>query len=345
MSFKKAFILLLIISFLLIPLLSCAKKSADKKIFKVVMVTDAAGLGDKGFNDAGWAGVQKAMKELHISGICLQSYEQADYIPNLSLAAQQADIVLAMGFLMVDAMKKVAPQYPDKKFIFIDGKIEAPNVASYDFKGQEGSFLAGIIAAIITKTGKVGIVEGMEIPPVKVLEYGFRAGVLTVNKIENKNVAVLVVAAGDFNNPSKGKSLANVLISKKTDVIYQLAGNTGLGVLEAVKEARESIFAIGVDIDQDDLVPGKVLTSVLKGIDIAVYNSIKKAYQGDFKAGHYWIGLAEGASRLTSMKYTRDIIPAKALELVESAKNAIINGKLKVPRNQAELDSFLPPQL
>jgi basic membrane protein A len=344
MIIKKAFIIWLIISFLVILSVSCQKKSNEKKNFKVVMVTDAAGLGDKGFNDAGWAGVQKAMKELHITGVCLQSYEQADYISNLSLAAQQADIVLAMGFLMVDAMKRVAPQYPDKKFIFIDAKIEAPNVASYDFKGEEGSFLAGIIAGIITKTERVGIVEGMEIPPVKVLEYGYRAGVLTVNKIENKNVEVLVIAAGDFNNPSKGKSLANVLISNKTDVIYQLAGNTGLGVLEAVKEAKESIYAIGVDIDQDDLIPGKVLTSVLKGIDIAVYDSIKKAYQGDFEAGHYWIGLAEDASSLTPMKYTKDKIPAKAFELIELAKNAIISGKLKVPRNLAELDSFSPPQ-
>jgi basic membrane protein A len=135
-----------------------------------------------------------------------------------------------------------------------------------------------------------------------------------------------------------------VLISNKTDVIYQLAGNTGLGVLEAVKEAKESIYAIGVDIDQDDLIPGKVLTSVLKGIDIAVYDSIKKAYQGDFEAGHYWIGLAEDASSLTPMKYTKDKIPAKAFELIELAKNAIISGKLKVPRNLAELDSFSPPQ-
>lgn len=342
---KKTLLILLIFSLLTLSSVSCKKRGADKKSSKVIMVTDTAGLGDKGFNDAGWAGVQQAMQELGIAGICLQSYEQADYIPNLSLAAEQADVVLAMGFLMVDAVKKVAPQFPDKKFIFIDGEIEATNVASYDFKGEEGAFLAGIIAAMTSETGTVGAVEGMEIPPVKVFEYGYRAGILTINKIEGKDIEVLVAAAGDFNNPSKGKSLTKALISRGADVIFQLAGNTGLGVLEAVKEGGESIYAIGVDIDQDDLVPGKVLTSVMKGIDIAVYNSIKDAYQATFKPGHFWIGLAEGATSLTPMKYTKDKIPPQTFELIELAKQAIINGKLKVPRNQAELDAFHPPHL
>jgi len=342
---KKGIFILLIISLILLSPICCKKSPPDKKSFKVIMVTDAAGLGDKGFNDAGWAGVQRAMRELGIGGICLQSYEQADYIPNLSLAAQQADMVLAMGFLMVDATKKVAPQYPDKKFIFIDGEINAPNVASFDFKGEEGAFLAGIIAAITSRTGVVGVVEGMEIPPVKVFEYGYRAGVTTVNKIEGKKVKVLVAAAGDFNNPSKGKSLAKALINRGADVIFQLAGNTGLGVLEAIKESGKSVFAIGVDIDQDALVPGQILTSVMKGIDIAVYQSIKDAYQGSFKPGHFWIGLAEGATSLTPMKYTRDKIPPKALQLVELAKKAIIIGKIRVPRSQAQLERFQPPQL
>jgi len=285
---KKIFLWLILAGSLLLPLIDCQKQpQEEEKKFKVILVTDVAGLGNKGFNDAGWAGVQRAEKELDIKDSFLQSYEQADYIHNLSLAAEEADVVVAMGFLMVDAMNKVAPHYPDNHFIFIDGNIPHPNVASFDFKAEEGAYLAGIIAAITTKSGILGVIEGMDIPPVRAYEMGFRAGVMTVNSLTGKKVEVLTVVVGNFNNPAKGKSLTKTLLGRGADIIFQLAGNTGLGVLEAVKESKGEIYAIGADIDQDPLIPGRVLTSVLKRIDIAVYNVIKDVYHGSFKGGHY----------------------------------------------------------
>ena len=135
-------------------ILSCGG-SADREQdqFRVVMVTDVGGVGDKGFNDSGWAGIQRAVKELWVKADMIQSREQADYAQNLSLAARNAEVVVAMGFLMIDAVKKAAPLQPDTKFVLVDGAIDAPNVASYDFKAQEGAFLAGLLAASVTKTG------------------------------------------------------------------------------------------------------------------------------------------------------------------------------------------------
>jgi basic membrane protein A len=330
------FILLFVLSF------ACGKKEDGEKEFLVILVTDAAGLGDKGFNDAGWSGVKRAEKELKIKGSFIQSYEQADYIPNLSLAARKGEVVVAMGYLMIDAVYKVAADFPDTPFIFIDGKIERDNVASYDFKSEQGAFLSGIIAAYTTESGVIGVVTGMDIPPVIAYETGFRAGVASGGEKRGRKLKVITVTAGDFNNPAKGKALAKSLIAGGADVIFQLAGNTGLGVIEAVKE--EQVLAIGVDIDQDALVPGRILTSVLKRIDTAVYNGIKEAQEGRFQGGHYFIGLKDNAISLTEMRYTRESIPAEALELVRIAEEDIKSGRLIIPRTRQELRRFTPPR-
>ncbi len=336
-----------IVAFVLVLALGLAAGGQDvAQAFKVIMVTDTAGLGDKSFNDAGWTGVQRAKKELGVEVGIIQSYEQADYVPNLNLAAKNANAVVAMGYLLLEAMRKVAPLHPETHFIFIDGTIaDIPNVASFDFKAQEAAFLAGIIAAAVTRMGVVGAVEGMEIPPVKVFEAGYRAGIKTYNALSGTNVQLRVVAAGAFDNPSKGKSLAQTLIAQRSDVVIQMAGNTGTGVFEAVKEAPEGIYAMGTDLNQDSIIPGRVLTSVMKRIDIATFQAIRDARAGRFKGGHYWIGLKEGAVSLTDMNYTRDIIPAHALAMVEKAAVLIKQGKLQIPIAVRDVEGFQPPKL
>jgi basic membrane protein A len=321
------------------------EKAAGEEPFRVVMVMDMAGLGDKGFNDAGWAGVQRAQAELGIEGQVLQSHEQADYVPNLSLAAQQADAVVAMGFLMVDALKKVAPLHPETAFIFVDGNIPGENVASFDFKAQEGAYLGGIVAAMTSRTGKVGCVLGMDIPPVRAYEAGFRAGILTVNAREGREVRYLSATIGDFNNPSKGKALAQGLMAQGADIVLQLAGNSGLGVIEAMRQSGRRVYAVGADIDQDDLAPGKVLVSILKRIDVAVFEAIRDAREGRLQPGHRWIGIAEGATGLTEMRHTRTDVPERALEMVGRAKTLIQAGKLTVPWRVEDLEVFEVPEI
>ncbi len=333
-----------LIRFLLILLLSsCASgdETTRSDRFKVVMVLDMAGLGDKGFNDAGWTGVQKAVEELGVEATYLQSNEQADYVANLTLAAQQSDVVVAMGFLMIDAVGQVAPNHPNTKFIFVDGEVKGKNVASFDFKAQEGAFLAGIIAAMTTHTGKVGCVLGMDIPPVRAYEVGYRAGIKAVNEWENKSVEYLSATIGDFNNPSRGKALAQGLIGQGCDIVLQLAGNSGLGVIEAVKEAEGRVFAIGADLDQDDLAPGKVLVSVLKRIDVAVFGAIEDAKSGEFSPGHHYLGIAEGGMGLSEMRYTSDVLLERAHALSAEAEHKITRG-LSIPWEIEELRSFQP---
>lgn len=338
---------LVLLSWLVAALvISCSRGQKERGTgFRVVMVLDVGGIGDKGFNDAGWAGVQRAVKELGVKVDLIQSHEQADFVQNLSLAAQNADVVVGMGFLMADAVRQAAQLHPRTKFVFVDGAVESPNVASYDFKAQEGAYLAGILAASASKAGTVGAVLGMEIPPVKAYEAGFRAGVLTFNRCRGKGVRCIAATAGGFDNPVKGKSLAQALMGRGADVLIQIAGNTGVGVIEAVKEAPEGTYAVGVDVDQDDLAPGRVLVSVLKRIDNAVFNAIRAAKEGRFEAGHRWIGIAEGASGLTEMRHTRQAVSPEALGLVRKAEAMIREGRLVVPGRVEDLETFVPPEL
>ncbi len=330
-----------------ILLVGCSPRGDEHESdeFRVIMVMDMAGLGDKGFNDAGWAGVQRAVSELGIKARYLQSNEQADYVPNLGLAAQEADAVVAMGFLMIDAVRTVAPLHPETSFIFVDGEIPGDNIASFDFKAQEGAFLAGILAAMTSKTGKVGTILGMDIPPVRAYEVGFRAGILTANVREGLDVEYVSATVGNFNNPSRGKALAQGLIAQGADVVLQLAGNTGLGVIEAVREANGQVWAIGADLDQDDLAPGKILVSILKRIDVAVFDAIQDSKNRQLQPGHRRVGIAEGATGLSEMRHTRRDVSERALEMVEGALDGIRKGKIAVPFQVAELVRFQAPEI
>jgi len=314
--------------------LACGPSDVDRpEGLRVIMVFDMAGLGDRGFNDMGWAGVQRAVKELGVNASHIQSSEQGDYIPNLSLAAQQADVVVAMGFLMIESLAKVAPLHPETKFIFIDGEVSGDNIASFDFKAEEGAYLAGVLASQVSKTGRVGCVLGMDIPPVEAYEAGFRAGLMAGGARGGRNFVFHSATIGDFNDPSRGKALAQGLIAQGCDVIMQAAGNSGLGVLEAVKES-EAVYGIGVDMDQDDVVPGKILTSVLKRIDNAVYQGLSDAVGGRFEAGHSWLGIREGATALTKW---RSRFPGQEVgRLVDRAESWVRSGG-RVSNNRREI--------
>ncbi len=312
-------------------------EEAAKGQLSLIMVTDQAGLGDHGFNDSGWAGVNRAVKDFGIKANFIQSSEQADYVPNLSIAAKKADVVVAMGFLMKDAVIEVAPKYPDTKFIFIDGKIEGSNIASFDFKGEEAAFLSGFISAGVSRSGKLGVVKGMDIPPVLALEYGYRAGVMVAKTNLNRNLGVKDMTVGSFNDPVKGKSLARNLMSDGSDVIFQIAGNSGIGVIELFKNTKRPGFLISSDIDIEDKIPGKVLTCVMKRFDNAVYNATKEIVDGNFTPGYFNIGLKEGAVELTPMKHTKSLIDPEVLKKADVLKAAIIKGQITVPSTE---DSF-----
>ncbi len=311
---------------------------------KVIVLTDAAGLGDKGFNDVCWQGVLRAKKDFGLDARFLQSREQADYVSNLTLAANRADIVVTLGYLFADSLKEVASHFPKTRFIHIEGDIVAENVASFDFRSEEGGFLAGLTAGLFTKSMLVGVVAGMDVPPVEAYVSGFRAGVKTAQKARGQKIEAVVGSAGSFNDPVKGKSLAKAMIDRGVDVIFRAAGNTGIGVTEAVKETG-GVYMIAEDLDQDAEIPGRVLASALKRMDAAVYGAIRDAVEGRFRGGHHWLGVSDGAIDITEMKYSRQLFDPADLQRMEKARNLLKSGKLSVPKRYAEVDSFSAPEL
>ena len=310
--------------------------AADKPI--MAMVTNQSGLGDQAFNDATWAGFLLAQEKLGIEPKVLEAREQAQYVPNLSiLADQQSDLVVGVGFMIKDAVKEVAELYPDTNFGLVDGIVDAPNVACLLFKENEGAFLMGAIAAKMSKTGTVGFVGGMSNPVTNRFEAGYRAGVKTVNP----DMEVLVSYAGTFADPAKGEEMAIPQYDQGADVIFQVAGGTGMGVINAAK--KKDKWVIGVDRDQNSLAPDNVISSMIKRLDIAVFNAIKMVQDGNFKGGQYKYGIAEGG--IDYAPTTSKNVPQEILDYVDMIKGKIVSGDIQPPSTYEELDAFVPPAL
>lgn len=301
-------------------------KPAEKApTVKVALVTATGGLGDRSFNDSAWAGFQKAKKDLGVEIKVVEPASVADYVTQLTAMAEAGyQLVVGIGFDMKDAITNVAPKYPKTKFATVNVMIDAPNVAVAQFKDHEGSFLAGALAGLVTKTGVVGFVGGVDAPNIRRFLVGFEEGVKNVNP----KAKVLSAFVGAFNDPGKGKEFALQLIAQKADIVFHAAGKTGEGVIAAAKEA--GVYAIGVDQDQDYIAPGTVLTSMVKRVDVAMYDLIKSVKDGTFTPGVHMYGLKEGGVGLSEMKYTRDKIPASALQKVDELKQKIIRGEITV---------------
>lgn len=336
-----AVIVVLAAVYLAVRGLPTAKQAEEaQQAFKAGMVTDIGGLGDQSFNDAAYRGLEKAKSELGAEINVVESKKMDDYEPNLrSLADQKYDITWAIGFLMTDALNNVAPQYPDLKFGIIDSVVEQPNVASVTFKEQEGSFLLGIIAASMTKTGTVGFVGGMDVPVIERFEVGYVAGVRTVNP----DLKVLIGYTGKFDDPAKGKEVALAQFSQGADIVYHASGACGIGVIEAAKEKGQGFWAMGVDSCQHHLAPDNVMSCMMKRVDVAVYDVTSKVKDGTFEAIHYVYGLKEDG--VGPCDETSKHVPQEVLDKVNAYKEKIVAGELVIPATRAELETFTPPAL
>ena len=306
-----------------------AGKAEPARRARVGLVLSVGGLGDKSFNDSAYQGLMKAKNELGIEPIYGQPEQMSEDEKYLRQYAEQGmDLVIAVGFLMKDALEKVAPEFPQIRFAIIDAVVDRPNVASLVFREHEGSFLVGAIAGLVTKTGKVGFVGGMDIPLIHKFEVGYTEGV----KYVNPGAEVLVAYAGSgpeaFHDPVKGKSLALSQFDRGADVIFQAAGSTGNGVIDAAKE--RGLFAIGVDANQNDMAPGYVLTSMLKRVDVSVFQIARDVVEGRFKGGPHVYGLEIDGVGYALDEHNRDLIPSGVLEKVEAIKRDIVGGKITV---------------
>jgi len=299
------------------------------------LVTDTAGIGDQNFNDLANAGGERAADELGVDWRVLESSTAADYETNLTLAVEQGDVAVPNGFLLEDAVNVVAPQFPDKFFVFIDAVAEHENVQSYLFKENEGAFLAGILSGLATETGNVGMVGGIRVPPVMRYEVGFAAGLMTTNP----DAVFTASYADDFEDPALGKDLSLALYNNDNDIVLSAAGRTGTGVFDAAVEKGAGFWVVAADTDQAHLGPENQLCYVKKGVDEAVYKGVEHVVNGDFTGGISNLGLADGGMDLLAIHASID--PGYA-GIVETYKQAIIDGTIVVPVDDDTFAAFEP---
>ena len=310
---------------------SCATKpnAADANKIKVGIVFDIGGKDDRSFNTAANVGVTRAKKELPIVLRDAEPGDATSLEPAMRAFAQYGyNLIIGIGFAQAPLIEQVAKDYPNTHFAIVDGVCESPNVASLLFKEHEGSFLVGMIAASTSKTNTIGFVGGMDIPLIHKFFTGYSEGA----KYTNPNIRVIPNYVGitdaAWNNPSKGRELSMAQIEQGADVIFQAAGNSGLGVFDAAEAANK--FAIGVDSNQNYMKPGHILTSMIKRIDNAVYSMVKDEVDGKFKGGIHVYGLDNEGVGYAVDEYNKALIPQAVIEKVEQAKKDIIAGKIKV---------------
>ena len=300
------------------------------------MVTDVGGLGDRSFNDSAYAGLQAAKQKLGAVIQVVPSRSASDYQPNLVLlATKEYQEIFAIGFLMAKDVSEVASRYPKIHFAIIDAVVDLPNVASVTFKEEEGSFLAGAAAALVTKTKTVAFLGGVDIPLLRKFEAGFTAGVHQIDP----SMKVLVKYTGSFDDVAAGKELGGVLFDQGADIVFVAAGKAGLGTIDQVK-SRANHYVIGVDSNQDALAPGKVLTSMIKRVDIGVLRVAEQAASEKPASGHVTLGLKDDGVGLTDFKYTKALMNADKFKQLDALKAAIVAGKIVPPATREELATF-----
>jgi basic membrane protein A len=306
----------------------------------VGVVFDLGGRGDKSFNDGAYLGAERAEKELGVRVRFIEPGEGSDRESGLRLlAAEGMDLVVGVGFIFTDDLTQLAKEYPNTKFAGVDYSVATdkdgrvvpppPNLAALKFREEQGSFLVGALAALVGKSKKVGFVGGMDFPLIQKFEMGYKAGVKRVCpdcEIISQYAGVTPEA---FRNPGKGKELALSQYQQGVNVIFHASGSTGLGVFEAARQTGK--LAIGVDADQFNEAPGFVLTSMVKGVDNAVFDAVKRVKEGRFQGGIYQYGLAENGVGYVYDANNEKLIPADVRARLESLKQDIIAGRIQVP--------------
>lgn len=319
----------------LAPLARFGLASAQDDIV-ITGVTDTAGLGDQSFNDMANKGGNDAVAEYGVTWNVLESQNAADYIPNLTRAAESSALTVAIGFLLTDAVAEVAAQYADTNFLIIDSVVEADNVASVLFKEQEGAFLAGVCAGLMAgEERKVGFVGGIRIPPVMRYEVGYLAGVMSVAP----DVEVLISYADDFENPTLGKELSLAQFDQGANIVHAAAGRTGIGAFDAAKEKGEGAFVIAADADQSHLGPEFQLAAVSKRIDEAVVRVVGQVIDDTFAGGIQDLGIADSGVGLIAYN---EVVPQEVKDTVQEFADAIASGEIVPPVDDDTLAAFEP---
>ena len=308
---------------------------AQAEDFTPAVVFDMGGKFDKSFNEAAFNGAERFKAD---AGVQYREFEVTN--PSMreqalrNMARRGAQVVVAMGFAQAAAVETVAQEFPETKFTLIDMVVDLPNVQSVIFKEHEGSFLVGMAAAMASETGSVGFVGGMDIPLIRKFALGYVEGAKHVNPdIEIfQNMTGTTPAA--WNDPTRGGELARSQFDRGADVVYAAAGGTGIGVYQAAKDAGK--LAIGVDSNQNYIHPGTMLTSMIKRVDVAVYESFKAAQEGTWQGGIQVLGLAEDGVGWALDEHNRSLVSDEMEAAIEQARQDIIAGTIQVTDYMAQ---------
>ncbi len=309
-----------------LPLLLAAASAAE---IKPAVVYDIGGKFDKSFNEGASRGAERFKAEsktgfAEFEATTEPQFEQA----HRRFAQRGQDPIVGVGFNQAKAVEKVATEFPNTRFTLIDGVVKLPNVQSVVFKEHEGSFLVGILAAMASKTGKVGFVGGMDIPLIRKFACGYEQGVRHANPKAEVIQNMTGTTPSAWNDPGRGGELARGQFDRGVDVVFAAAGATGTGVLQAAKDQGK--LAIGVDSNQNHLHPGTILTSMVKRVDVAAHDSFKAAMEGSWQAGVTVLGLKEGGVDWALDDNNRRLITPEMKAKVDEAKAGIIDGSIKV---------------
>ncbi len=322
---------------MIFALAACGQKAAPAAAkTKIGMVTDVGGVNDKSFNQTSWEGLQAlAAEDSSFEVKYLESKTDADYQTNINTFIDEGyDLVICVGYMLADATRQAAEANPDQKFAIIDDSscADLPNVACLMFAQEQASYLVGLVAGAVTQSKTVGYVQGMVSDSMNLFGIGFITGVLE----QCPGATVLQYNANNFGDIAGGNTAAKDMITKGADVIYQAAGGTGIGVMNACDE--EGIWGIGVDTDQAVVLGNDhIITSAMKRVDIASQDISKAVKAGSYTAGVHMYDLSNGGVDLAP---TKTHIPEDVLKLVEAAKADIIAGKKTVPTTTAECPTF-----
>jgi basic membrane protein A len=304
--------------------------------FRVGLVFDVGGRGDKSFNDSAWLGLDRARRELGVSSEIVEPSGAEDREAAMRLfAARGFDLVIGVGFIFSTDMNVVARDFPSTAFACVDyfppadGRIP-PNVAGLVFREEEGAFLVGAVAGLVSRTHAVGFVGGMDVPLIRKFEAGYTAGVHHVCPACRVYAAFAGTTPDAFKDPAKGEALATSQISAGADVIFHASGTTGLGVFEAARDM--GVFAIGVDSDQHDEMPGVVITSMVKRVDVVVYDVIEQTLHHRFTGGMHAFGLRDNGIGYVDSGPHAELIPADVKARVDAIREDIVQGRITVPR-------------
>jgi basic membrane protein A len=347
---KKVLSLAIVFAFIMMVVFAAVPAAAQDT--RVGIVLSTGGLGDLSFNDAAYRGLQRAEKELGISFDYIEPADPSeDQTALRRFASRGYDLVIGVGFQMADSLITVAGEYPDTKFAHVDQAFEdvPDNIITLNFAEWEGSFLAGALAALTSESGNIGYVGGVDFALIHRFEGGFYQGA----KYINPDIKIQSRYADDFGDPARGREISLGMIDDGADVIYHAAGGTGTGVFQAAQE--ENIYAIGVDSNQNHVAPGRVIASMLKKVDNAVFDAVKSVHEGNFEGGqNLYYALADGGVDLTSLteveepiinaqkngtiteeelksiREMKENVTAQYADRIAEIKEMIINGEIEV---------------